>query len=100
MPKLDERIGHLEARLKQLKAQQIRVAARQRALESRRSRKNETRRKILVGAVLLERVQRGLFDKAVLDAWLDVALSRAEDRELFDLSVGEGAVSGRETTTG
>ena len=99
MPKLDERIDHLEARLKQLKAQQIRLAARQRALESRRSRKNETRKKILVGAVVLDRVQKAQFDKAELDAWLDLALTRPEDRELFDLPIRGAAANGQEPTS-
>jgi len=85
MGRLDERITTLEARLEQLKAQQVRAASRQRALEVRRSRKNEVRRKILVGAIVLDRVERGKFSKAELLAWLDEGLVRPEDRALFDL---------------
>ena len=85
MGRIDERISTLETRLKQLKAQQVRTASRQRALEVRRSRKNELRRKILVGAIVLDRVEREQFGKAELLAWLDEGLTRAEDRALFDL---------------
>ena len=86
MGKLDERISTLETRLKQLKAQQVRAASRQRALEVRRSRKNELRKKILVGAIVLDRVEREKFSQAELLAWLDEGLGRPEDRALFGLS--------------
>ena len=93
MGRLDERISTLETRLKQLKAQQVRAASRQRALEVRRSRKNELRRKILVGAIVLNRVGREKFSKAELLAWLYEELTRAEDRALFDLpaAIGRGS---------
>jgi hypothetical protein len=47
--------------LERLKARQLRVAARQRALESRHDRKADTRRKILVGAIVLAKVDQGEF---------------------------------------
>jgi hypothetical protein len=90
MGRIDERITTLEVRLKQLKAQQVRAASRQRALEVRRSRKNEVRRKILVGAIVLDRVEREKFSKAELLAWLDEGLARPEDRALFGLSGAGG----------
>ena len=85
MPKLDERISALEERLKQLKAKQQRVEARRRTLESRRARKEDTRRKVLVGAIALARVEQGRLPEAELRGWLDEALERADDRALFDL---------------
>jgi hypothetical protein len=85
MPKLDERITALEERLKQLKARQQRADARRRSLESRRARKEDTRRKVLVGAIVLARVEQGRLPEAELRAWLDDALERANDRVLFDL---------------
>lgn len=93
MPKLDERISALEGRLKQLKAQQQQTEARRRTVASRRSRKADTRRKVLVGAIVLERVERGELALEELHAWLDAALTRAEDRALFDLPVGPTAKS-------
>jgi hypothetical protein len=47
-----DRIAALEAKLKQLKVLQQRKEARARTVESRRSRREELRRKILVGAVV------------------------------------------------
>lgn len=86
MPKLDERIATLQQQLQQLKAKQQRIAARQKALESRRNRKADTRRKILVGAVVLARIDQGELNKAQLHRWLDEALTRPDDRALFDLT--------------
>ena len=85
MPKLDERIATLQERLQQLKARQQRIAARQKSLESSRQRKIDTRRKILVGAMLLARVEQGRTSEAELRAWLDEVLTRPDDRALFDL---------------
>ncbi|MDA8348379.1 MAG: mobilization protein [Pseudomonadota bacterium] len=85
MPKLDEQIDALETRLKQLKAQQQRIDARRRSIEVRRTRKDETRRKILVGAIVLAKVQAGEIDEKRFRQWVDEALSRPEDRALFEL---------------
>ena len=85
MPKIDERIGALEAKLKQLKVRQQRKEARARTVASRRSRHEELRRKILVGAVVLSKVEDGSFDEKVLKGWLAAALTRADDRALFGL---------------
>jgi hypothetical protein len=81
----EERIAALETRLRQLKNQQMRVEARRRHLASRLSRKADTRRKILVGAVVLAKVEQGILADATLRGWLDGALSRSDDRELFGL---------------
>ena len=83
--KLDDRIASLEQRLKHLKAQQQHVAQRRRAFESRQSRKEDTRRKILAGAIVLAKIEQGVLDGAVFQKWLDEALTRADDRALFKL---------------
>jgi hypothetical protein len=87
MPKVSERerIAALEAKLKQLKVQQQRKEARARAIEGRRSRREEMRRKFLVGAIVLAKVDDGTLDKKILNGWLGPAIVRAEDRALFDL---------------
>jgi hypothetical protein len=90
MPKLEERISTLEARLKQMKVKQAQVDARRRAVASRRGRKDELRRKILVGAIVLERIEAGEFDAAQLRGWLDRGLTRKEDRDLFEGLGGDG----------
>ncbi|MGH7744472.1 MAG: mobilization protein [Steroidobacteraceae bacterium] len=85
MPKIDERISALEERLKQLKARQQRMENRHRAVESRRARKADTRRKILLGAIVLARMEQGRLQKSDVHGWLDEALTRPDDRALFDL---------------
>ena len=85
MPKLDEQIATLEDRLKQLKLRQQRIDARQRALQAQRERKAEPRRKILVGGVVLAKLQRGEIAAERLRGWLDQALTRVDDRAMFEL---------------
>jgi hypothetical protein len=85
MPKLDQRISELETKLKQLKTRQQRIDARARALVNRRARKDDTRRKILIGATVLARIDRHELDHTTLKAWLDAHLTRTDDRALFEL---------------
>ena len=84
MPKIEERISSLEARLKELKAKQTASETRKRATAARRQRKDDLRRKILVGAVVLDGVEKGVLDREQVWGWLDKGLSRREDRELFE----------------
>jgi hypothetical protein len=88
--KIAERIESLEERVRQLKAKQQRIESRRRSLSSRRARRDAPRRKTLVGAVVLAKVDQGLLKQEVLQGWLDAALSRPDDRELFNLPVGGG----------
>ena len=85
--KLDERITGLEEQLKQLRTRQQRIEARKRALLSRRERAADTRRKILVGAIVLAKVEQGELDAGLLRGWLDQALTRKDDRRLFGFEV-------------
>lgn len=84
-----QQIAELEARVAQLKKRQQLVEARQRTLNARRDRREDTRRKILAGAVVLAKVEQGVLAAGLLREWLDAALTRADDRRLFDLSGGE-----------
>ena len=85
MVKIDERIASLETRLKQLKTRQARLEARKKSLASKRARQDDTRRKILAGAIVLAKVDQGVLDRSTFHAWLDAALTRPDDRALFDL---------------
>jgi hypothetical protein len=85
MPKIDERVAALELKLKQLKEVQQRKEARARKVENKRTRHEELRRKILVGAVVLAKVEDGSLDKRTLNGWLAPAITRPEDRALFEL---------------
>jgi hypothetical protein len=82
-----ERIQALELKLKQLKVQKQRKEARARTVESRRTSREEMRRKFLVGAVVLAKVDDGSLDKKTLNGWLASAITRTEDRALFGLDV-------------
>ena len=53
--------------------------------ESQEERKRETRRKILVGAMVLDQVQRGEWPEKRLKAAMDRFLEREQDRTLFEL---------------
>jgi hypothetical protein len=81
----EQRIAAMEQRLRQLKCQQQRVEARRRHVAGRLARREDTRRKILVGAVVLAKIERGEFEEAKLRAMLNDALTRKDDRALFGL---------------
>ena len=85
MAKLDDQISTLQQRLQQLKLRQQRADARKRALVADRERKAETRRRILIGTLVMEKMRQGDIDRAQILAWLDQALSHSADRALFDL---------------
>ena len=85
MAGIDDTITALETRLKQAKAKKQQIEARKRAVEAKKKRSDDTRRKVLVGAVILAKVERGEWPKDKLLAMLDSNLTRADDRALFDL---------------
>ncbi|HEY3930006.1 MAG TPA: mobilization protein [Candidatus Koribacter sp.] len=89
MPKVSEkeRIAKIEEKLKQLRAVQQRKDARTRSVESRRSRREEMRRKFLVGAIVLAKVDAGEIEEQTFRQWLNPALTKLEDRALFGLDI-------------
>jgi hypothetical protein len=91
MPKVSERERKqpLEAKLKQLKVVQQRKEARARTVEGRRTRREELRPKISVGAGILAKVDDRSLEEAVLKAWLHPASARPEDRALFGLEANQ-----------
>ena len=94
MPKLDEKIAAAEAKVKQLKVRQRQIETRKRSLAVKNERGKDLRRKILVGAIVLEKVAIGEIPKEDLRRWIDPKLSRADDRALFDLpSRAEGVTA-------
>jgi hypothetical protein len=93
---LDEQIAAAERRVQQLKERKEAAAARalQRMLRGKRS--DDTRRKILIGAVILSNVERGEWEHEKLRKMMDAGLVRDDDRALFDLppkgsAKGQGA---------
>lgn len=82
---IEARIRETEDRLKQLKAKRQQIEARKRATEAKAKRASDTRKKILVGAVVLAEVERGEWNESEFMAKMDKALSRDDDRALFGL---------------
>jgi hypothetical protein len=80
-----ERIAALELKFKQLKVVQQRKEAKARSVALHRTRREELRGKILVGAVVLAKVEDGSLDEKILKGWLDPAITKPEERILFGL---------------
>ena len=93
MASIDERIATLETKLKQERAKKQQIEARKRAAESKAKRSQDTRRKILVGAAILAKVERGEWPRDKLLAMMEATLTRDDDRALFDLPMKPAAVS-------
>jgi prefoldin subunit 5 len=83
--KLDQQIETLQEKLKQLKTRQLAIENRKKAISSKRERKQDTRRKILVGAIVMAKVEQKVLDEKLLRGWLNEALTRPDDRALFEL---------------
>lgn len=85
------KLEQLQKRRDQLNAQIQAIKSR----EAQQARKQETRRKILVGAAVLDRVKRGEWPEDRLLAMLDSFLEKPIDRSLFELPPrGDGEFSG------
>ena len=85
MAGIDDTIATLEAKLKQAKARKQQLEARKRALSSKKQRADDTRRKILVGAAILSKVDRGEWPRSRLLEMMGQTLTRPDDRALFNL---------------
>ena len=95
------RLDKLLQKEAQLKAQIQQAKAAERTLE----RKRDTRRKILIGAAVMARVESGRWPKADLLEMMDGFLSRQNERDLFGLDdgsdeTGEQTAASRSTKRG
>ena len=84
-PAPNSKTEEIRRKLEQLKARRQRIDARLQYLASKQARRPDTRRKILVGAIILAQLERGEIDEKKFRAMLDKALTRADDRALFGL---------------
>jgi hypothetical protein len=82
---LDAKLDEKRVKLEQLKARQQLIENRLRYVAAKQARREDTRRKILIGAVILAKIERKEFDEKKLRAMLDEALTRKDDRALFGL---------------
>lgn len=94
MATIDERIAALEAKLKQERAKKQKVEARLRAVEQKRKRAEDTRRKILAGALVLELMEQDQQTRERFLARLDRYLTREDDRALFGLPAQASSSTG------
>ncbi|KXB17340.1 hypothetical protein [Xylella fastidiosa] len=78
----EERLKALELKQAQIKAQIQAIKARDTAQE----RKDDTRRKVLIGSVVLKLIKDGKLEQAQINQWLDDALTAIRDRALFGLA--------------
>ena len=88
LTKLELSIEAKEKRLAQLKAQKQKMEALERTRISTLARKQDTRRKVLAGAMLLEMMERNSEVKHEMLGRLSKFLTRPEDRTLFGLATG------------
>lgn len=81
---LEQQIAKQEERLKQLKAQKQAVLAREKAKQKEQERKDDTRRKILLGSYLLKKMENEANKEKIL-AELNEYLKEERDRKLFNI---------------
>lgn len=85
MATIEDRIKAQEDKLKKLKALKQKQEAMKRSAEVKLNRANDTRRKILIGAMMLDHMEKNEATKTSVMTKLDAFLSRSDDRELFGL---------------
>lgn len=91
MSKIEATITALENQLKQVKALKQKIEARKKTLASKKTRAADTKKKILIGALMLEKMDQQEETKIRILAELDQFLTRDSDRALFDLPARSGA---------
>ena len=85
MSALEDRIKGQEEKLKKLKALHQKQQAQKRTSEAKKTRADDTRRKVLVGALMLDMMGKNEQTKASIMGKLDAFLTRPNDRALFGL---------------
>lgn len=84
--KIEERIQKQEDELKRLKSLKRKAESRKRAVEREKQRKDDTRKKILIGACMLKITEDNQENHDKLMLQLDRFLTSDRDRELFGLA--------------
>ena len=81
---LEKKIEAQLEKLKQLKARKQAIEARERSKQKEQERKDDTRRKILLGSYLIKKMQNEANKEKIL-AELNEYLTEDRDRKLFNL---------------
>ena len=87
---MSKRLSQLLKKREELSAQIQKIRAR----EATQKRKEDTRRKILLGVLVMEMMSKGELDRDKLMKRLDGFLTREIDRKLFELPVLEERKAG------
>ncbi|WP_394803981.1 mobilization protein [Acinetobacter towneri] len=82
---LNEKIQKQQERLKQLKAQKQAFEAKEKKRVAEQQRKDDTRKKILLGSYLLKKMGESEVNNQRILAELDEYLIEGRDRKLFGL---------------
>ena len=90
---IDKKLDALLEKQKQLKAQKQAIAARERTKLQAQARKDDTRRKILIGSFIIKQIETDLEAKNRLLSKLDEYLTENRDRKLFDLPMNDENVN-------
>ena len=81
---LEKKIEAQLEKLKQLKARKQAIEARERSKQKEQERKDDTRRKILLGSYLIKKMQNEANKEKIL-AEINEYLTEDRDRKLFNL---------------
>ena len=81
---IDKKIEAQLEKLKQVKAQKQDIDAREKTKQKEQERKDDTRRKILLGSYLIKKMQNEANKEKILTE-LNEYLTEDRDRELFEL---------------
>jgi len=82
---IEKKIEAQLEKLKQLKAQKQAIEARERSKQKEQERKNDTRRKILIGSMFLKKMKNDQMFALMAREDLDKYLTENRDRQLFEL---------------
>ena len=77
-----KKLEFIDEKIAKLKAEALIIKSR----TNKQKRKDDTRRKILIGAYVLEQIEKGKYSQETINAAMNGFLSRENDRELFNLS--------------
>ena len=82
---IEKKIEAQLEKLKQLKAQKQAIEVRERTKKKEQERKDDTRRKILLGSYLIKKMNANEANKEKILAELNEYLTEDRDRQLFNL---------------
>ena len=77
-----KKLEFIDEKIAKLKAEALLIKSR----TNKQKRKDDTRRKILIGAYVLEQIEKGKYSQETINAAMNGFLSRESDRTLFNLS--------------